>query len=122
MVGMINEARAKEGLPALAVNGELARVARAKSRDMVENGYFGHHSPTYGSFSSMLDRYGIRYRAAGENIAMNSSGSVAAAHRNLMNSPGHRANIMERAYDTVGVGVYVASNGNHYYTQLFTGR
>ncbi len=121
MVNYINQARSNAGLPPLQVNGRLSEAARAKSRDMAVNNYFSHNSPTYGSFTSLLSRYGIRYRAAAENIAWNSNGSVRSAHNNLMNSPGHRRNILNRSYQQVGVGIHVRSDGRHYYTQLFVG-
>lgn len=121
MVNYINQARSNAGLPALRVNSSLTAAARAKSKDMAVNNYFSHNSPTYGSFTSLLRRHGVRYRAAAENIAWNSNGSVRSAHNNLMNSPGHRRNILGRSYQQVGVGIYVRSDGRHYYTQLFIG-
>ncbi len=122
MVSLINEARRNAGLPALQICSQLTAAARAKSRDMVNNNYFSHNSPTYGSFTNLLRSYGIRYRAAAENLAMNSSGSVNAAHNNLMTSPGHRSNILGPRFSRVGVGIHVRSDGRHYYTQLFTGQ
>lgn len=121
MVSYINQARSSAGLPPLQLNSSLTTAARAKSKDMAVNNYFSHTSPTYGSFTSLLARYGIRYRAAAENIAWNSNGSVRSAHNSLMNSTGHRNNIMNRSYQQIGVGIYVRSDGRHYYTQLFVG-
>lgn len=122
MVSLINQARSNAGLPTLQVNGQLTAAARAKSRDMVDNNYFNHHSPTYGSFTNLLRQYGVSYSAAAENIAMNSDGNVNSAHNMLMNSPGHRANILGANFRSVGVGIHVRSDGTHYYTQLFVGR
>lgn len=122
MVNLINEARRNAGLPALQVCSQLTAAARAKSKDMVDNNYFGHGSPTYGNFPGILKRFGIGYRAAAENLAMNSNGSVTAAHNSLMGSPGHRANILGSSFGRVGVGIYVRNDGSYYYTQLFTGR
>jgi len=121
MVNLINEARAGAGLPSLKVNGQLTKAARAKSKDMVNNNYFSHQSPTYGDMAGLLRRFGITYRAAGENLAMNSNGSVTAAHHSLMGSSGHRANILNSRYSQVGVGIHTKSDGSHYYTQLFVG-
>ncbi len=121
MINYINQARSNAGLPPLQVNSRLTDAARAKSRDMAVNNYFSHNSPTYGSFTSLLSRYGVSYRAAAENIAWNSNGSVRSAHNSLMNSPGHRANILGSNYRQVGVGIHVRSDGRHYYTQLFVG-
>ncbi len=121
MLTLINRARNDAGLPSLTLCSELSSVARAKSRDMVDNNYFSHTSPRYGGLGGLLSHFGISYRTAGENLAMNSSGSVSAAHSSLMGSPGHRANIMGSNFSRVGIGIQVKSNGNHYYTQLFVG-
>ncbi len=119
MINLINQARSNAGLPNLQVSSELSKAARAKSKDMVDKNYFSHTSPTYGSLVTMLQYFGISYSAAGENLAMNTSGSVSAAHESLMNSPGHRSNILEPRYIYVGVGIQVRSDGSHYYTQIY---
>jgi uncharacterized YkwD family protein len=119
MINMINQARSNAGLPALQVSSDLTKAARAKSKDMADKNYFSHTSPTYGSLVSMLQHVGIRYSAAGENLAMNTSGSVSVAHESLMNSPGHRSNILEPRFSYVGVGIQVRSDGSHYFTQLY---
>jgi len=121
MVGLINQARANAGLPPLQVSSQLTNAARAKSRDMIEKNYFSHTSPTYGSFTDLLNHFGISYRSAAENLAMNSNGSVTGAHDLLMASPGHRTNILGGSYSLVGVGIQVRSDGSHFYTQLFVG-
>jgi uncharacterized YkwD family protein len=115
-VDLINADRAKNGLAALVLNPEVARVARLKAEDMALNGYFDHHSPTYGSPFDMLRRFGVSYRAAGENIAKASS--VERAEELFMGSSGHRANILSTSYTQVGVGVY-GYNGTTYVVQLF---
>jgi uncharacterized YkwD family protein len=121
MVNLINQARANAGLPPLQVSSQLTNAARAKSRDMINNNYFSHTSPTYGSFTNLLSQYGVSYRSAAENLAMNSNGSVAGAHDMLMGSPGHRVNILGGSYSLIGVGIQVRSDGSHFYTQLFVG-
>ena len=121
MVNLINQARANAGLPPLKVSSQLTNAARAKSRDMIDKNYFSHTSPTYGSFTNLLDRYGVNYNWAGENLAMNSNGSVTGAHDMLMSSPGHRDNILGGSYSLIGVGIQVRSDGSHFYTQLFVG-
>jgi uncharacterized YkwD family protein len=103
MIQYINEERVKAGLKPLTVDTELSRGARMKSRDMVDNGYFAHNSPTYGSPFEMMNSLGIQYRAAAENIARN--GSVLKAHVSLMNSEGHRRNILDPNFTHVGVGI-----------------
>jgi len=117
VVELVNAERAKSGLPALKLNSKLSDVAREKSSDMQRNGYFDHNSPTYGSPFDMLKHFGISYNTAGENIAMGYS-SPEAVVKGWMESPGHRANIMNTSYTEIGVGHI--SNGN-YWTQLFIG-
>lgn len=117
VVRLVNVERAKYGLSALTEDWELSRVARYKSQDMRDKGYFSHTSPTYGSPFAMMKAFGISYRAAGENIAMGQS-TPAAVVRAWMNSSGHRANILSQSFTKIGVG-YVAS-GN-YWTQMFIG-
>lgn len=118
MVRLVNTERSKAGLPALAADPALTKAARAKSQDMINKNYFSHESPTYGSPFDMLRSFGITYRSAGENIALNQS--TAAAHTALMNSTGHKANILGKQYSKVGIGVVKGSKG-YYFTQLFTG-
>lgn len=114
---LVNEQRAANGLTPLTLSTELSNVARTKSRDMHDNNYFSHTSPTYGSPFDMLKSFGISYRAAGENIAMGYA-SPEAVVTAWMNSAGHRANILNASYTQIGVG-YVA-DGN-YWTQEFIG-
>ena len=117
VIRLVNVERAKAGLKALTEDWELSRVARYKSQDMHDLRYFSHTSPTYGSPFDMMKAFGIRYRTAGENIAMGYR-TPAAVVQGWMNSPGHRANILNASYTKIGVG-YVAS-GN-YWTQHFIG-
>jgi uncharacterized YkwD family protein len=121
MISAVNEARRNAGLAELTVSSQLITAARAKSRDMADNNYFSHQSPVYGDLAGLMKRFGISYRAAGENLAMNSNGSVSAAHNSLMGSAGHRANILSNKYTHIGIGIATRSDGTHYYTQLFVG-
>ena len=82
---LINKQRANNGLQALKIDNEVQRVARIKAQDMVNNNYFSHTSPTYGSPFDMLKSFKISYKTAGENIAGNSSNSAAVTA--WMNSP-----------------------------------
>lgn len=120
MLNLVNQARSQNGLPALKANLELARVARIKSQDMVDNNYFSHTSPVYGSPFQMMKAFGITYRTAGENLAANST--VQAAHNALMNSPGHRANILNSSYTEIGIGVVSSPKYGKMFTQMFIGR
>lgn len=117
VVTLVNEQRAANGLAGLTLNESLSNVARIKSQDMHDNNYFSHTSPTYGSPFDMLKTFGISYRAAGENIAMGYQTPQAVVD-GWMNSPGHRANILNSSYTQIGVG-YVADGS--YWTQEFIG-
>lgn len=117
MLGYINTARADAGLPALVLDSALNNGAYLKSKDMADNGYFDHTSPTYGTPFEMMKSLGISYRSAGENIAKYSS--VKAAHDAFMNSPGHRANILGTNYHKVGLG-FVQDGYYLYITEWFT--
>ena len=117
VVRLVNEIRASYGLNNLEINEKLSNVARIKSQDMKDNGYFSHTSPIYGSPFDMMKNFGISYRAAGENIAMGYSTPKAVVDA-WMNSKGHRENILKPSFTQIGVG-YVSS-GN-YWTQMFIG-
>ena len=117
VVRLVNEIRQENGLQPLTANWELSRVARYKSQDMLDKGYFSHTSPTYGTPFQMIKAFGISYRTAGENIAMGYATPQAVVN-GWMNSSGHRANILNASYTQIGVG-YVAQ-GN-YWTQMFIG-
>lgn len=117
VIRLVNEIRAQNGLSALTYNWELSRVARYKSQDMVDNRYFSHTSPTYGTPFQMIRSFGLSYRSAGENIAYGQRTPQAVVNA-WMNSSGHRANILSSSYTQIGVG-YVADG--HYWTQMFIG-
>lgn len=114
---LVNVRRSSAGLSPLKSDPELSRIARLKSQDMRDNKYFSHTSMTYGSPFQMMKDFGIAYRTAGENIAMGQRTPSEVVNA-WMNSPGHRANILNASFTKIGVG-YV-SNGN-YWTQMFTG-
>ncbi len=118
VIRLVNEERAKRGLPAFKANWELSRVARYKSQDMIDKGYFDHNSPTYGSPFNMMKSFGIKYTAAAENIAMGQK-TPAEVMKAWMNSPGHRNNILSTSTTEIGVGVATNSRGVKYWTQMF---
>lgn len=117
VVRLVNNIRQQNGLQPLTANWELSRVARYKSQDMRENGYFSHTSPTYGSPFQMITAFGLFYRTAGENIAKGYA-SAQAVVNGWMNSSGHRANILNGSYSQIGVGYVPQGN---YWTQMFIG-
>jgi uncharacterized protein YkwD len=103
MLELINAERAKEGLKPLKADRELAMVARAHSNDMFVKGYFAHENLEGKSPFDRMRAAHIKFRKAGENLAL--AQTLQLAHTNLMNSPGHRANIMNPGFGRVGIGV-----------------
>ncbi len=117
---LINEQRTKNGLSALKIDSEVQNVARIKAKDMVNNNYFSHTSPTYGSPFDMLNSFKVSYKTAGENIARNSSNSAAVTA--WMNSSGHKANILNSSFNYTGIGVVNGSKYGKIYVQMFIGK
>ena len=117
---LINKQRTNNGLAALKNDSEVQRVARIKAQDMVDNNYFSHTSPTYGSPFDMLKNFKISYKTAGENIAGNSSNSSAVTA--WMNSSGHKANILNSNFNYTGIGVVSSPKYGKMYVQLFIGK
>jgi uncharacterized protein YkwD len=109
--GLINQDRTANGVGSLAWSASLARVAQYRAQDMLNRNYFSHYDPATGqlAFVQLLRLWGIPYSTAGENIAWSTNPSMAGINTMFMNSPEHRANILNGAYHRVGVGV--ASNG-----------
>jgi uncharacterized protein YkwD len=103
MLEMVNKERAKEGLKPLKADPELSRVARVHSQDMFRRGYFAHVNPDGKDPFDRMKAAGVKFRAAGENLAL--AQTLEIAHTNLMNSPGHRANIMSPNFGRLGVGI-----------------
>lgn len=119
VVELVNVERQKAGLPALTLDSAISNVARTKSKDMADNNYFAHQSPTYGSAGDMLNKFGIKWSAWGENIASGQKTPEAVVTA-WMNSSGHRANILSSNFSKIGVGYVTNSNGTPYWTQVFT--
>ncbi|MFJ5769747.1 CAP domain-containing protein [Psychrobacillus sp. NPDC093180] len=118
VVDLTNQERAKAGLKALQIDTKLTQSAQAKSQDMKDKNYFSHTSPTYGSPFDQMKSFGITYNAAAENIAMGQR-SAAEVVKAWMESPGHKANIMNPSYTHIGVGL---SDSGYYWTQQFIGK
>ena len=117
---LINAQRTKNGLSALKIDSEVQNVARIKAQDMVNNNYFSHNSPIYGSPFDMLKSFKVSYKTAGENIAGNSSNSAAV--NAWMNSSGHKANILNSSFNYTGIGVVTGSKYGKIYVQMFIGK
>ena len=120
VASLTNSERKAKGLSALTLDSQLSKLARIKAEDMAKKGYFSHTSPTYGSAFDMMNKYGVSYRTAGENIAKGQK-TAESVMNGWMNSSGHRANILSSAYTNIGVGYAKDSRGNTYWVQIFKG-
>ncbi|TCX49079.1 hypothetical protein C1I36_10715 [Dehalobacter sp. 14DCB1] len=118
MLALINSERSKVGVSSLELNPKLTNAAQLKAEDMVSNNYFSHISPTWGSTFTLLHSLGITYSSAAENLAGDSS--VEAAHLDLMNSEGHRDNIVDASYASVGIGISKSPVYGYVFVQIFT--
>ncbi len=119
-----NADRAANGLPPLAINAELSGLARQRSQQLLSSGVFSHYDASGNLvFAGLLNSVGFPYAFAGENLAENNypwAQSLDMANTELMNSPSHRANILNSRYNEMGVGIAGPSaSGQYYYTQLF---
>jgi uncharacterized protein YkwD len=103
MLNMVNKERREQGLPILAPDPELREVARAHSRDMLARSYFSHNTPEGKTVADRARRAKVRYLTIGENLAL--APTLKMAHTGLMNSPGHRANILRNTFARVGIGI-----------------
>ena len=114
---LVNEERTQRGLDALVWDDRLVPVARSHSDEMFRLKYFSHESPGSGSPFDRLKAVGITYSRAGENLAY--AQSVSVAHRALMDSPGHRENILRPEFTRIGIGVISGGFYGRIVTQLF---
>lgn len=117
MVGLVNQERVAAGLPALVTDLDMVPVARAHSQDMSARDFFSHTNPDGLDPFDRMRAAGINYSWAGENLARASS--VQRAHDLLMDSPGHRANILGEHYTHIAIGMYESDARGIYITQLF---
>ena len=122
LLDRLNDARSEEGLTPLHRNEDLDAVALARAQNLVDLGYFDHYAPDGTSAFSELAARGLPYYLAGENLARNNyppNRTVAAAYEGLMASPGHRANILEPRFGSIGVAA--VRDGNVWlYVTVFT--
>lgn len=118
---LVNIERAKAGLPPLALDAPLANIAKVKAEDMVNNDYFDHTSPTYGAPWDMAKYFGYSYSSFGENIAYGQR-SPEEVVKAWMNSPGHKANILNKGYTNIGAGIAKKVNGQIYWVHMFSSK
>lgn len=116
---LVNEERAKEGAKPLVLDKDLCAVAKMHSEDMVSRNFFSHENPDGASPFDRMSAYGIRYMAAAENIAAGQT-TPEQVMDSWMNSPGHRANILNNAYGKIGIGFAMGGGYGIYWTQCFT--
>lgn len=116
VVALVNAERAKQGLSALTVDTKVQQAALVRAKESAQS--FSHTRPNGSSFSTALTEADVSYRTAGENIAYGQSTPQQVMNA-WMNSSGHRANILNANYTTIGVG-YTVINGTAYWAQLFT--
>ena len=123
MLGRVNRVRADNGLPPLSEAVELDAVAFDRSADMAGRHYFSHTTPDGLTVFNLIEQRGLSYRLAGENLAWNTyaegqAGAVAV--RGFLDSPPHRANLLNPAFSQIGVGV--ATDGSKtFFTLVFIG-
>lgn len=123
-IAMVNEDRRLGAVKSLDANSALSALARARSEQMLSSGVFGHYDAQGRLiFADMLTTSGFPFLWAGENLEENGYAwpvSLSVADRGLMNSPGHRANILDPRFDEIGVGIAgPGPHGEFYYTQIF---
>lgn len=118
MLELLNAERAKAGLSPLTLDDKLREVARSHSKDMFARGYFSHNTPDGLTPFDRMDQAGIKYTTAGENLALAPDTDIA--HRGLMNSPGHKANILTPEFRKIGIGVIDGGKYGKIFSQEFT--
>ncbi|MDO4338805.1 MAG: CAP domain-containing protein [Eubacteriales bacterium] len=117
VVTLVNEERAKAGLPEVTLNLDITAAANVRAKEIKQN--FAHTRPDGSSFSTALTEQGVSYRGSGENIAWGQK-TPEEVMNGWMNSDGHRANILNKNFRNIGVGYYQDERGVNYWVQLFT--
>ena len=118
MLMLVNHERQQQGLRLLDLNTGLQELARSHAKDMFERGYFSHYTPEGKSPFDRMEKSGMSYQAAGENLAL--APNVTLAHQGLMNSPGHRANILSKDFAKIGIGAIDGGIYGVMFVQEFT--
>ncbi|HEX5504079.1 MAG TPA: CAP domain-containing protein [Thermomicrobiales bacterium] len=119
------DARRAAGVPAPRLDSTLVGLARQRSTDMATRDYFSHYTPEGATIFTLLNASGTPWSYAGETIARNnypSAQSAGVAAQAFLNSPPHRAVILDPQYNEVGIGDAVDAHGMHYYTVVFVRR
>ncbi len=125
LVALTNQSRAAAGRKALKVDSALRSIARWRSKDMIQRDYFSHDIPGGGRVFDVMSDKGYCYHVAGENIGWNNASDANATQKiqnMFMGSSGHRANILGKDWDVIGIGAYKGANGKKMWTVIFADR
>lgn len=118
MLDLINSERVKIGLDPLLTDTDLKKIAINHSQDMFKRGYFSHYSPEGATVADRAEKEEIDFLIIGENLAF--APNVELAHKGLMNSEGHRANILSKDYTKLGLGILDGGVYGRIFTQVFS--
>lgn len=116
VTSLVNAARQDAGLSELELDADLCAAAQARAQEIAQS--FSHTRPDGSSCFTILEEFGISYRAAGENIAMGQR-TPEEVMDGWMNSSGHRENILNGTFTSIGVGYYVDGAGAAHWVQIF---
>ena len=119
----LNNIRTNHGLNPFSIDSALTNIARSRSKDMIDRGYFSHYTPDGKNIGHFLKANGIGYKSAGENLALATPPSKGSANNLVdawMKSGSHKDNILKGAYSRVGIGI-MDKNGKRIATIVFTG-
>lgn len=118
MVDLVNQERTQRGLKTLIFDVNLRDLGRSHSKDMFERGYFSHFSPEGESVADRAEKAGVDFLVIGENLAY--APNLEHAHKGLMDSKGHRENILSEDYGKIGIGVIDGGVYGKMFTQVFS--
>ncbi|OGM59062.1 hypothetical protein A3A75_05345 [Candidatus Woesebacteria bacterium RIFCSPLOWO2_01_FULL_39_10] len=118
MFKLVNEERKSRGISELTWRSDVVPVARDHAQDMWEREYFGHYSPEGEDAGNRMEKAGVEFMIVGENLAL--APTLSTAHQGLMNSEGHRKNILDTEFKRVGIGVIDNGFYGKMFVQLFT--
>lgn len=116
---LVNQERAAIGIGSLGILSTCIQAAQFHADDMATLNYFGHDSPTE-TWLERMNRYGLNVSAVAENIAMGQNSAIEVM-TSWMNSPGHKANILNASYKSIGIGLATRSDGTKLWVQCFSG-
>jgi len=116
---LVNAERTKAGLAPLKKESRLVRIALRHSEKMASEGRLFHRFPGYPELKERLFAEGLTFTAFAENVALSSERSPERVHQGFMDSPSHRANLLNPSYNALGIGVSIDSEGDLYVTEIF---